>query len=72
MKGYLYLFKDRNLQQLFDGLMLKKTLLNGGTLDLGSVRDIFTHSYHQERFIELMLRTIEDNGDEITRLNLRI
>jgi hypothetical protein len=39
---------------------------------MGSVRDIFTHSFHQERFIELMLRGAEDNCEEIKHVKLRV
>lgn len=56
------------MQTLFDRVMANKIAKKGGELDLCNIRDIFTHSYHQERFIELLMRSIEDNVADITYL----
>jgi hypothetical protein len=45
---------------------MKKLHKKGGELDLANIRDIFTHSFHQERFLEIMLRAFEDNVDQVT------
>ena len=36
------------------------------------MRDIFTHSFHQERFTELLMRAIEDNVEDVTQLQVRL
>ena len=57
---------------MFDRVMTNKIAKRGGELDLSNMRDIFTHSYHQERFVELLMRAIEDNVSDITHLQVRI
>ena len=71
-QGHLSFFKDRALQTCFDRVMTNKIAKRGGDLDLSNIRDIFTHSYHQERFIELLMRGIEDNVADITHLQVRL
>ena len=56
------------MQLLFDRVMTNKIAKRGGELDLSNIRDVLTHSYHQERFVELLLRGIEDNVADITHL----
>jgi hypothetical protein len=46
--------------------------LQNGDLDLATLRPLATHSYHQERFIELMLRAIEDNHEQVTSISVRL
>jgi hypothetical protein len=41
-------------------------------LDLANLRDIFTHSFHQERFLELLLRALEENADQATEIHVRL
>ena len=51
---------------------MKKLQKKGGELDLSNMRDIFTHSFHQERYIELLVRAIEDNLEDINSLQIRL
>jgi hypothetical protein len=51
---------------------MKRLLKKGGILDLENLRDIFTHSFHQERFLELLLRALDDNIDQVTHLKVRL
>ena len=53
-------------------MITNKLSKRGGELDLSNMRDIFTHSYHQERFIELLMRALEDNVADITSLQVRL
>ena len=62
-KGTILFFKDSTLHGLFDRVIMKRLLKKGGMLDLENLRDIFTHSFHQERYLELLLRALEDNID---------
>ena len=60
------------MQTLFDTVIQKKLHKKGGALDLANLRDIFTHSYHQERFIEMMLRGFEESPERATEVGVRL
>ena len=58
---------------MFDKVMFKKLgSANAGSLDLSKARDVFTHSYHQDRYIELLQRSVEDNSDDIKSVRVRL
>jgi len=72
-KGTLRLFKDSSFQTAFDHLM-EGTLQEEaeGALDLAGMRHVATHSYHQERFVQLLTRAMEDHRGQVQRLHVRL
>lgn len=72
-KGTLRLFKDSQFQTTFDHFMMGTLREEAeGQLDLASIRYVATHSYHQERFVQLLTRAMEDHRGQVQRLHVRL